>query len=387
MNAKTLFPVLLVLLMFLSMSAASAATTFNTSSISSSASNVKTYVDTNHKNPSTVTVSGKKVTSAQFLYLLTKDVQNINKNIATPVALRSVSTASKPSESVKVGTLTKSQYLTTANNIVNFINSHGYAPNYASTTLGTIRYENLIYTYSKILDYYQTSKRLPNSVSVQKWSTITSVNIQSGGIVPITDTSKTTTTQIGANSYGYVQKIGPFGNKYSANKIAVIIGVHPQEGAAHLAMLNALKSLSSKITTAQIWVYKVVVTKDVSNYNLSRAHGQDLANKYIVPVIDKTYKLVIDTHGNRGLYATNDFVFAPYKDSKSVSYASKIVYYSDYLKYNYVIGSSPDYVTIPLAKKGIPSVVFELYLNVNNYNFVLYNKCLQVVNGLKAMFT
>ncbi|MDD1774815.1 MAG: hypothetical protein LUQ24_04740 [Methanobacterium sp.] len=384
MNIKKLLPVALVVLMFLSMGAASAAnTTFNTSSISSSASNVKTYVDNNHKIPSTVTVNGTKVNTPQFLYLLAQGVVNLNQSNTTPITLKNVNTASSPSETVKVGTLTKTEYLKVATSILSYINKYGKAPNYATTSLGNLRYENLVYTFSKVLDYYKTNKRLPNSVSVQKWSSISSTGI-TGGTLTFTDTSKTTTTKIGSNSLGSVYKIGPFGN--GTNKVAVIIGVHPQEGAAHLAMLNALKSMASKLNNVQIWVYKVVVSKDISDYSLSRQHGQDLANKYVVPNIDTSFKLVVDTHGNRGLYATNDFVFAPSSDTQSKYYANKIVYYSDYLKYYYIEGSSPDYVTRPLTNKGIPSVVFELYLNVNNYNIVLYNKCLQVVKGLNTIF-
>ncbi|HTX61156.1 MAG TPA: pseudomurein-binding repeat-containing protein [Methanobacterium sp.] len=386
MKKQKLLPVLLAVLMFLSMGAASAAsTTFNTSSISTSASNVKTYVDTNHKLPNTVKVNTTTVNTTQFLYLLAQGVVNVNNSNTTKIPLKSVSKASSPSETVKTGTLTKTEYLKVATNIISYINKYGKAPNYATTSLGNLRYENVVYSLSKILDYYNTNNRLPSSVSIQKWSSITSTNITSGGIVNFTDTSKTTTTLIGSNSLGKVYKIGPFGN--GTKKVAVIIGVHPQEGAAHLAMLNALKTLASKLNNVQIWVFKVMVTKDISDYSLSRAHGQDLANEYVVPKIDTSYKLALDCHGNRGLYKTNDFVFAPSSDKQSVSYANSIIKNTDYLKYNYVAdGTSPKYVTIPIYQKGIPAVVFELYLNVNNYNFVLYNKCLEVVKGLNAIF-
>lgn len=64
-------------------------------------------------------------------------------------------------------------------------------------------------------------------------------------------------------------------------------------------MLNAIEALSSSLKNVQIWVYQVVVQKDVSNYNLGRQHGQDLAAMYVVPNINSNYKLVVDTHGNR----------------------------------------------------------------------------------------
>ena len=363
-------------------------TSYDTSAISKAAYKVKTYVENHNASPTSIPVDDDTVTSSQFLYLLTKDVQNVYNGVETPVTLMNVSDANKPAETLTSGTLTLSEYLKVARQISVYIEKYGRAPNYVSTSLGYMQYENMIYTFSKVMNFYRTYDRLPNTVSVATWSSITGTStvVTSGGTVNFTDTSDTTTTQIGSDSNGYVLKIGPFGNASSTNKIAVIIGVHFQEGAAHLAMLNALKTLSSQLNNVQIWVYKVVITTDLDDYTLSREHGQDLASAFVVPDIDSSYKLVVDTHGNRGLYATNDFVFAPYEDSNSVNYANEIVDTTDYLKYFYVSGSSPDYVTIPIAKKGIASVVFELYLNVDKYNIVLYNKCLEVVEGLNTIF-
>lgn len=382
--------IVLIVFMFISMSAASAAnTTYNTSSISNSAGKVQRYVENHQVIATKIPIDGNTITSSEFLYLLTKDVQNINQNTDTSITSMDVLDPTGPTETITTnGTLTLSEYTNAARKISVFIEKYGRAPNYVSTSLGYMQYENMIYTFSKVMNFYRTYDRLPNTVSVATWSSITGTStvVTSGGTVNFTDTSDTTTTQIGSDSNGYVLKIGPFGNASSTNKIAVIIGVHFQEGAAHLAMLNALKTLSSQLNNVQIWVYKVVITNDLDDYSLSREHGQDLASAFVVPDIDSSYKLVVDTHGNRGLYATNDFVFAPYEDSNSVNYANEIVGTTDYLKYFYVSGSSPDYVTIPIAKKGIASVVFELYLNVDKYNIVLYNKCLQVVEGLNTIF-
>lgn len=384
---KKLLPIFLVLLIFISISAVSAAETkFNTTSISTSAKNVQTYVETNKKLPSTVKVSNTTLTTPQYLYLLTKDVQNVNKGVTTPITLVSASTPPNPSESVKAGTLTKAQYLTLAANVAKFIENNKRPPNFASTSLGNMRYENVVYTLSKVLAYYKTNNRLPNTVSVKKWSTIassSSTGISPGPPVTFTDTSKTTTKRLGTNSLGYVDKIGPFGT--GTKKVAVIIGVHPQEGITHVGMMNALKTLASQLKNVQIWVFKVYVNEK-NSYEKSRMDGQLLAQKYVVPNIDKTYKLAVDIHGNRGLYATNDFVFAPSKRPLSVSYANKIISKTTYLKYYAVAdGSSPKYVTIPIANKGIPAVIFELYLNVNNYNTVMYNKCLQLVKALNTL--
>jgi hypothetical protein len=384
---KKLIPIMLVLLIFLSISAVSAAETkFNTSTISTSAKNVQNYVETNKKLPSTVKVSNTTLTTPKYLYLLAKDVQNVNKGVTTPITLVNATSPPNPNESVKAGTLTKAQYLTLAANVAKFIETNKRPPNFVSTPLGNMRYENAVYTLSKVLAYYKTNNRLPNTVSVKKWSTITgsSTGISPGPIVTFTDTSKTTTKTLGSNSLGTVQKIGPFGT--GTKKVAVIIGVHPQEGITHVGMMNALKTLASQLKNVQIWVFKVSVNEK-NSYEKSRMDGQLLAQKYVVPnIVGKGYKLAVDIHGNRGLYATNDFVFAPSGGTLSKSYANKIIAKTTYLKYYSVAdGSSPKYVTKPIAAGGIPAVIFELYLNVNNYNTVMYNKCMQLVKALNTI--
>ncbi len=44
------------------------------------------------------------------------------------------------------------------------INSNGRAPNYASSSLGNIRYESLVYAYAKIINFYRVNDRLPDYV-------------------------------------------------------------------------------------------------------------------------------------------------------------------------------------------------------------------------------
>lgn len=164
---------LLALVLFVNVSAVSAASTtsVDTNSVVKSASTVKNYVETKKTVPSTVTVANKKVTSEQYLYLLASSVTNINKNSKKAVTVKSVAKTPKPSESVRSGTLSKSEYISVANKITTFVNKNGRLPNYVSTSKGKMRPENLIYTYSKIAAFYKTNNRLPNTVSVKPWKT------------------------------------------------------------------------------------------------------------------------------------------------------------------------------------------------------------------------
>ena len=148
----------------------------DTGSVVNSSDVVKNYVESNKSIPSTVTVAGKNVTPEQYLYLLTSSVTNLNQNNKNNITIKSIAKAPKPSENVKSGTLSKSEYISLADSITAFINTNGRLPNFISTSLGNMRPENLIYTYSKVSAFYKTNNRLPTSVSVTPWSTSKSVS-------------------------------------------------------------------------------------------------------------------------------------------------------------------------------------------------------------------
>ncbi len=190
---------LLTLALFINISDVSATnTTFTTTSVVNSAENVKTYIENKNKVPCKVTVSNKNVTSSQYLYLLTTTVGRINKGSTTAVTLKYVASPTSPSESIISGTLTKTEYIAIANRINTYINTYNRLPNYVTTSLGKMRYENLIYSYSKILSFYKTNNRLPNYVTVKPWS-----NIKAEGLITIPSNVQTTINTIGYKEATY----------------------------------------------------------------------------------------------------------------------------------------------------------------------------------------
>ncbi len=203
---------------------------------------------------------------------------------------------------------------------------------------------------------------------------------------------------------GFVEKYGAFGNQSSKNKIGIILGVHVQESYVHTAMWTAIKNLSPNLKNCKIYVFKVYLgnNQPVTDYNKSRLLGQIVAQKIVVPNIDTSYKLVVDIHGNRGYYSTSNgvtmknFVFAP-----SNGLASKTIAYNIIKKVNsasttkwmqlskngtlfYLVGTSPAYVTIPIAKKGVPALVLELYRNLTTQS-ALVLKCTQFLNAINSL--
>lgn len=146
--------------------AATTTVTISLGSINSAANVVQKYIKTYHKLPNYVTLSGKKITLPQFLYLLTSDLLKVNSKSTAPVTLKSVKSPTiNTVETVKIGNLKKTEYINLANRIYNYINKYGTPPASVTSSLGRIRYESLIYTYSKILGFYGTNKRLPGYVS------------------------------------------------------------------------------------------------------------------------------------------------------------------------------------------------------------------------------
>lgn len=143
---------------------------FTSSQINDAAYKVKTFIDKNKRLPSFVTISSAQVSMPQFLQLLTTHLLNIKDGRNLSVTLKQVTSPSKPTESVKNGKLYKSDYLSMSKAVKTAIDKNGIAPSNANSSLGKMRYESLIYNFSKIVAFYKSNKRLPNYVTVSPWS-------------------------------------------------------------------------------------------------------------------------------------------------------------------------------------------------------------------------
>lgn len=170
---------------------------------------------------------------------------------------------------------------------------------------------------------------------------------------------------LGKTSYGWVEK-NIYGNKNSQDTIVLIMGVHPREQKFGKAVLAALKS-KSKLLSKKYIVYQVHVTRNLRSYKKGRKNGELVANRFVVPQIVKNVdpKLVIDMHENRGKfsgYRFSRFLYLISKDNSTRKYANEIIKSMPLLKiYSPKRVSSPKYVTMPIAKKGYQTVIYETY--------------------------
>lgn len=142
---------------------------FTIAEIGKAAGDVKDFVEKNGRLPNFVKINGKDITMPQFLKLLNTSLMQINGNKLTSIAFKNAGAPSSPSEDLKSGNIDKSGYVDLANRIHNYMDSTGNAPNFASSTLGKIQYETLIYLESRIVYFYAVNNILPNYAVVNPW--------------------------------------------------------------------------------------------------------------------------------------------------------------------------------------------------------------------------
>ncbi|HHV75680.1 MAG TPA: transglutaminase [Thermoanaerobacterium sp.] len=181
--------------------AGDAQTPVTTGNVVTAAKTVKGYAEKNNAIPSTVQVGSQNVTKGQFTYLMAQAILNINNGKAkatiSPIA---VSPAPNPTGTT-TGTLTKSNYITLASSVANFIKTNGRLPNYVTTVIGKMNPETIAYTMSRILVFYNDNGRLPNYVTVKN---IKPTNSGSSGS-STTNSGSSSTTQGNTSNSGLSQ--------------------------------------------------------------------------------------------------------------------------------------------------------------------------------------
>lgn len=134
------------------------------SSIISASSAVKTQIDTKKEITPTVKVSMENVSSSDYLYLMVKSLSTNPHGFTGTVTYTSKQAATNSQGDKLTGQLVLSEYLKLAQDITSYMDTQGKAPDYMSTSRGKIKYEALIYIYSRVLNFKATQKKLPNFV-------------------------------------------------------------------------------------------------------------------------------------------------------------------------------------------------------------------------------
>ena len=124
---------------------------------------INSYIESNFKLPNSFTISDTVYNSAQYLYLLSEAIVNINNGDLSELSIDSFSDPSNPGAAANLGKL--SDYIPVAQNILNIMNS-GTTPNYVSTSVGDVGFDGIAYAFTRCLVYYSQLSQLPSYVSI-----------------------------------------------------------------------------------------------------------------------------------------------------------------------------------------------------------------------------
>ncbi|WP_296895120.1 chitobiase/beta-hexosaminidase C-terminal domain-containing protein [uncultured Methanobrevibacter sp.] len=179
---------------------------------------------------------------------------------------------------------------------------------------------------------------------------------------------------LGKTSKGYVEKLY-FGNLSSTKTIALIVGVHVQECDMHKSIYKSLIKKNNKLKRKYV-LYYIHVTKDQNSYSKSRENGQILGNKFIIKdIANEKPKITTDIHETS--YKASGYKYPRFihmisnKNIKSVKisknlhkksslYLKRLLKLTPHIKrYDPQLGSSPAYITVPIANKGLVSYIYE----------------------------
>jgi hypothetical protein len=171
-------------------------------------------------------------------------------------------------------------------------------------------------------------------------------------------------TEIGNNTNGTVYKIVA-GNESSNETIGIILGVHPREHEIHEEFNKTIYNITSENGTNNLTkryvIYYIQTIDSLTGHDETRDAGEELANKFIVPNIAKDNPfLVVDIHEINPDYEYSNFVFSlSNRTDKINSTISKLSNDVNLVDYNFDLGTSPEKVTIPIAEKGIDTLLVE----------------------------
>ena len=174
------------------------------------------------------------------------------------------------------------------------------------------------------------------------------------------------TTIIGNNSNGTVYKI-TYGNASSEDTAIMILGVHSLESGIHNAtnetIMNFTKenSLNKKFIAYFIKLNFNDSGMNISDYDTNRHMGELLANEYVLPDIEKYDPyIIVDVHEMESYWDLQRYVgVIDNKSSVTMEYANMIGDNLSYPVYKVNSGTSPEWVTIPLAEKNYNVMLFE----------------------------
>ncbi|MBQ7928941.1 MAG: Ig-like domain repeat protein [Methanobrevibacter sp.] len=139
--------------------------------------NVKKYIESNEELPNTVKIGSVTYSLAEYVYLASQAIINLNNNNKKDIAVKDVKDPSSPKSASNLGNLY--DYVAVAKSIVNTCNSKGTMPDSVSSKVGTIGYKGLVYATARVVAFYDDYSMLPNYVSIKTYESSSSSSLNS----------------------------------------------------------------------------------------------------------------------------------------------------------------------------------------------------------------
>ncbi len=204
------------------------------------AADLVAYVDKNEAMPSSVKVGTKTYGIGTFEHMIALAIININSGITSgTLEVLDMEEAANPSETMSKGTIALTEYVDMANRTVNWNREQLLTANYTSTSLGKMHYYCRVYFFSAILASYKTNGKLPASVTISTWATLTGFTAGNA--------------TFGQDFSSYSRYLVPTANCQSTNatlmsvaKTGMVYGGNPSN--TYQAMKNLFNYLNDKTT-------------------------------------------------------------------------------------------------------------------------------------------
>lgn len=130
--------------------------------------NVKKYIESNGELPNTVTIGGTSYSLAEYVYLASQAIINLNNNNKADITVKAVKNPTSPKAASNLGNLYN--YLSVAKSVVNTVNSKGTMPDSVSSEVGTIGYNGWAYAAARVVAFYGDYSIMPNYVTIKTYS-------------------------------------------------------------------------------------------------------------------------------------------------------------------------------------------------------------------------
>ncbi|OWT33155.1 hypothetical protein BGI41_03860 [Methanobrevibacter sp. 87.7] len=119
--------------------------------------------------PSMVNIEGTSITLCQYFYYVCRAISQLNAGNTSDMSF--IMYASEPSnptmgDSISGATLSKAAYVDSATRTYKYILNNNQGPNYSTTTVGKVSYNDLVKLFTDVLIYYGKNNKLPDSITV-----------------------------------------------------------------------------------------------------------------------------------------------------------------------------------------------------------------------------